>query len=81
MLDIHILLCIKWSFFPEYNTFLVPVTVFFTRSRLRSMQGARLYTTVQVWVPARLHGACSRLSKSRDLASNHGSLSAELEPS
>ena len=34
--------------------------------------GARLYTTVQVWVPAGLRGACAGRSKSRNLAGNHG---------
>ena len=44
----------------------------FSRSRLRGTQGARLYITAQVWVPAGLRGACSGRSKLRNLASNHG---------
>ena len=44
----------------------------FSRPRLRGTQGGRLYTTAQVWVQAGLRGACSRSSKSRELASNHG---------
>ena len=44
----------------------------FSRSRLRGMQGARLYTAAQVWVPGGVRGACSGRSKSRNLASNHG---------
>ena len=34
------------------------------------MQGARVYITVQVWVPAGLRGTCSGRSKLRNLASN-----------
>ena len=44
----------------------------FSRSPLRGTQGARLYTTTQVWVPGALRGACSGHSKSRNLASKHG---------
>ena len=45
-------------------------------------QGARLYTTARVWVPAGLHGACSERSKSRNSCQvATGSLSAGLEPS
>ena len=44
----------------------------FSRSRLRGTQGAFLHTTVQVWVPGGLRGACSGRSKSRKLASIHG---------
>ena len=44
----------------------------FSRSRLRGTHGARLYTTVQVWVPARLRGACSKHSISPNLASTRG---------
>ena len=49
----------------------VPVSLF-SRSRLRGTDGARLYSTAQVWVPGGLRGACSGRSKSRHLASNHG---------
>ena len=42
----------------------------FSRSRLRGTHGARLHTTVQVWAPGGFLGACSRCSKSRNLASN-----------
>ena len=44
----------------------------FSRSPLRGTQGARLYATAQVWVPAGLRGACPGRSKSRDLAINQG---------
>ena len=40
------------------------------RPRLRGKQGARVYTTAQVSVPAGLRGACSGIPKSRNLASN-----------
>ena len=42
----------------------------FSRFRLRGTQGARLYTTAQLWGPAGFRGACSGRSKSRILASN-----------
>ena len=44
----------------------------FSRCRLRGTQGARVYTTAQVWGPAGLRGARSGRSKSRDPASNQG---------
>ena len=44
----------------------------FSRSRLRGTQGARVYSTAQVWAPTGLSGAFSGRSKSRNLASNHG---------
>ena len=50
----------------------LPVSGLFSLSRLRVTQGAHLYTTVQVWVQAGLHAACSGRSKSRNLASNLG---------
>ena len=52
-----------------------------SRSRLRGTKGTNLYTTAQVWVPGGLRGACSGRSKTRNLASITGLLSAELEPS
>ena len=55
--------CARFSPAPE---------VLFSRSRLRGTHGACLYTTVPVWVPVGLRGACSGRSKSRNLASNHG---------
>ena len=44
----------------------------FSRSRLRGTQGARLYTTVQLWVPGGLRGPYLERSKSQNLASNSG---------
>ena len=41
-------------------------------SRLWGTPRARLYTTVEAWVPGGLRGAGSGRSKSRNLASNHG---------
>ena len=58
--------------YPAYTTFLFPPRAFSRALWLRGTQGGRLYTTVQVFVPAGLRGACSGRSKSRDLASNHG---------
>ena len=43
-----------------------------SRSRLRSTQGARLYTTAQNLVPGGLRGACPARSKSRNLGSSCG---------
>ena len=62
----------KIVFFAECKTFSLPAAGLFSRSWLRGTQGTRPYTTVQVWVPAGLHDACSGCSKSRNLASNHG---------
>ena len=59
-------------FFPGIRHFALPAAGLFSCSRLRGTQGTRLYTTVQVWVPAGLRGACSGRSKSRNLASDHG---------
>ena len=64
--------CIICLFFFGKQTFSLPVAGLFYRSRLRGTQGARLLTTVQVWVPAGLYRACCGRSKSRNLASNHG---------
>ena len=50
----------------------LPVAGLFSHARLRGTQEVRLYTTVHVWVQAGLHGACSRRSQPRNLASNHG---------
>ena len=44
----------------------------FSRSRLRGTQGGRLYTTTQAWIPGGLRDACSALSKSQNLTTNHG---------
>ena len=56
-----------------YICTLSPVLVgLFSSSRQRGTQGARLYTTVQVWVPGGLRGACSGHSKSRNLARKDG---------
>ena len=66
------LLCIKLSFFSGIQNFHLPAAGLLSCSRLRGTQGPRLYTTVQVWVQAGLHGACSGRSKSRSLASKHG---------
>ena len=63
----------KIDFFSGIQQFYHPAAGLFSRSRLRSTQGTRLYTMVQVWVPAGLRGACSGRSKSR-------SLSDQLEP-
>ena len=43
-----------------------------SRSRLRGTQRTRLNTRAQVRTPAEVRGTCSRRSKSRNLASNHG---------
>ena len=67
--------------FGGIRNFSVPAAGLFSRSRLRGTQGGRLYTTAQVWIQAGLRGACSGRSKSRNLGSNHGVASAELEPS
>ena len=48
-----------------------PAAGCFSRSRLWSTQGVRVYTPAQVWVPAGLGDARSGRSKSRDLVSNH----------
>ena len=58
--------------FSGLQIFSLPAGSLFSRSRLRSMQEDRLYTTVQVWVPTGLRDACSGRSKSRNLAINHG---------
>ena len=62
---------IKLSFFPGIQRFSLAAAGLFWRSRPRGTQGTRLYT-VQVWVLAGLHGACSGRSKLRNLANNHG---------
>ena len=54
------------------NFFYLAAVGLFSRSQLRGTQGARQYTTVNVWVSAELRRACSGRSKSRNLASNHG---------
>ena len=59
------------SFFPGIQRFSLAAAGLFWRSRPRGTQGTRLYT-VQVWVLAGLHGACSGRSKLRNLANNHG---------
>ena len=62
-------------FFPEYVYFSPPVASLFSRSRLRLTQGARVYTTAQLWAPAGLRGTCSQRSESRNMASNRGEAS------
>ena len=47
------------------QNFSLAVAGLFSRSLLRGTQGG--YTTVQVWVPAGLRGACSGRAKSRNL--------------
>ena len=54
------------------QNFYLAVVCLLSRSRLGGTQGGRLYTTIQIWVLAGLHGACSGRSKPRILASNHG---------
>ena len=60
------------DFFCGIQNFSLTAEGLFSRSRLRGTQGARLYTTAQVWVPDGLRDACSGRSKSQNLASNHG---------
>ena len=60
------------DFFCGIQNFSLTAEGLFSRSRLRGTQGARLYTTAQVWVPAGFRGACSGRSKPRNLASNRG---------
>ena len=70
---VYTLLCIYlFCFVFGIQNFSVPAAGLFSRSRLRGTQGTRLYTTMQVWVPAGLRGACSGSSKSRNLANSHG---------
>ena len=61
----------KWTFCGIQH-FSLPPEGLFSRSQLLGTQGTRLYTTVQVWAPTGLRGACSGHSKLRNLASNHG---------
>ena len=49
-----------------------PAAGHFSPSWLRGTQGARVYTTVQVWVPAGPRGPRSGRSKAYGLASNYG---------
>ena len=71
MYQVYIIMC-QLAFFPEYFCFSPPVGGLFSRSRLRGMQGVRVYITALVWVPTGLRGACSGSSKSRILADNPG---------
>ena len=59
-------------FFSTFSRFSPAPVGLFSRSRLRDTEGARLYTTAQVWVPGGLRDACCGRSKSRNLASIHG---------
>ena len=68
----YIHIYIFFLFFSGVLFFSIPTARLCSRSRPRGTQGVRLYTTVQVWVPGGLRGACSGRSKSRNLASNHG---------
>ena len=61
-------MCLIWTV-PRFSPSSVGL---FSRSRLRGTQGARLHTTAHVWAPGGLCGACSRRSKLRNLARNHG---------
>ena len=68
----YVRMCIFTFFFAEYEAFRFRSRVFHRALGMRGMQGTRLYTTLQVWVPGGLRGACSGRSKSRNLASHHG---------
>ena len=68
---ILVCVCMKCTFSAK-PIFSLPATHIFSRSRLRGTQGARLYTTLQVYVLAGLRGARSGRSKSRNMASNRG---------
>ena len=48
-------------FFSGIRNYYLATAGLFSRRRLRGTQGGRLYTTVQVWVPAGLRGAHSGL--------------------
>ena len=60
-------MCVCFLAFAQFSPAAVGI---FSRSRLRDTQGDRVNTTVQVWVPGGLRGACSGRPKSRNLASN-----------
>lgn len=62
----------QMDFPPEYVYFSTPAAVFFSRSRLRGTQGARVFTTTCVWVPPGFCGVCSGRLNSQNLASNRG---------
>lgn len=53
--DKYVCLAYQIYFLPEYFHFSTPAAGIFSPSRLRGTQGARVYTTAQVWVPAGLH--------------------------
>ena len=69
---IYTTVCTTLTFFPEYFYVPTPVAGLSSRYRLRFTQGARVYTTARVWIPASLRGACSGCSKYRNLANNCG---------
>ena len=62
-------MCVCFLAFAQFSPAAVGI---FSRSRLRDTQGDRVNTTVQVWVPGGLRGACSGCSMLRNLASNNG---------
>ena len=62
----------KLFFFCGIQKFSLPAAGLFLALSAVGHQGTRLYTSVQVQVPAGLHGTRSGSSKSRNLASNHG---------
>ena len=64
-------LCIKMTFFRNTKLFSYDSRPLLALSAAGS-QGTRLYTTVQVWIPPGLRGACYGFSKSRNPASNYG---------
>ena len=57
-------------FFCTLETVSLPAAGLSSRSRLRGTQGGHVYTRRKA--PTGFRGSCSRRSKSRELASNHG---------
>ena len=76
---ILVCVCRKCTFSAE-DIVSLPATHIFSRSRLRGTQGARLSTTVQVYVLAGLRGARSGRSKSEICQAIAGLFSDQLEP-
>ena len=75
----NITIIYKIDFF-RITSFSLPAGGLLSHSRLRGTQGTRLYTTVQVWVPAGLRGVALVVQSREILQVTTGSLSDQLEP-
>ena len=66
--------------FAGIHNFSPPAAGLCSHFRLLGTQGTRLYTTVQVWVPAGLRGVALVVQSREILQVTTGSLSDQLEP-